>query len=195
MSDQSQHHDDDAFAERLGEVLRKPERFGDEFERDLVEAIRADRPIEQLEPRTRVFGPTWWRTPVTVRLSPLAGLALAASVAAAVALPSLATRSARPSASPAVAETVHDTVNVVRFVFVGEARSVSLVGDFNGWRAEATPLAQANGQSAWVVSLPLQRGRHEYAFIVDGKTWVADPFAPASADEFDTHSSIVNVGT
>jgi hypothetical protein len=196
MSDQSPHHDDDdAFAERLGEMLRKPERFGDEFERDLVEAIRADRPIDQLEPRHRVFGPTWWRTPVTVRLSPLAGLALAASVAAAVVLPSLAVRSASTNASPVVAEAVHDTVNVVRFVFVGQARSVSLVGDFNGWRAEATPLAQAGATSSWTVSLPLPRGRHEYAFIVDGKRWVADPFAPASADEFDTHSSIVNVGT
>jgi len=195
MSDRSPHHDDDAFAERLGEMLRKPERFGNEFEHDLVEAIRADRRIEHVEPRHRMFGPTWWRTPVTVRLSPLAGLALAASVAAAVVLPSLATRSAPTSPPPVVAEVVHDTVNVVRFVFVGEARSVSLVGDFNGWRAEATPLTQAGGERAWVVSLPLARGRHEYAFIVDGKTWVADPFAPASADEFDTHSSIVNVGT
>jgi hypothetical protein len=37
-------------------------------------------------------------------------------------------------------------------------------------------------------------GRHEYAFIVDGKRWTADPFAPPRSDEFDTSSSVIVVG-
>ena len=193
---------DDVFGERLGRVLRAPERFRDRFERELVDAIRHDHPIERVEPRARTLGPTWWRTPVPLRLSPLAGFALAASVAALAILggglvarpradaPSIAGKGARP-----FVQVVHDTVHVVRFVFVGDAKSVSLVGDFNAWRTEATPLALSGNTRAWTVSLTLPRGRYEYAFIVDGKQWVADPFAPASADEFDTRSSIVMVGS
>jgi hypothetical protein len=51
------------------------------------------------------------------------------------------------------------------------------------------PLAAAGGTDAWTVSVPVPHGRHEYAFIVDGKRWVPDPFAPTTSDEFDTTSS------
>lgn len=195
MSDEKRSPDD-VLGERLGRVLHTDERFGDEFEHDLIEAIRSDVPIERRMHRgNRPLAPSWWRTPISVRLSPLAGVALAASLAAVAVLGERFGR-ARAMVTPApVADVVHDTVHVVRFVFVGDARSVSLVGDFNGWRTQATPLAPAGTARAWVVTLPLAPGRYEYAFIVDGKRWVADPFAQASADDFDTHSSIVNVGT
>jgi hypothetical protein len=190
---------DDVLGERLGRVLRTEERFGDHFERDLVEAIRADVPVERrAQRRSRPLAPAWWRTPVPLRLSPLAGAALAASLAAIAVFGERLGRSRAvvPQVTPtAVAGVVHDTVHVVRFVFVGDARTVSLVGDFNGWRTQATPLEPAGPARAWVVTLPLARGRYEYAFIVDGKRWVADPYAPARADDFDTNSSIVNVGT
>jgi 1,4-alpha-glucan branching enzyme len=110
----------------------------------------------------------------------------------------LSTRPSQPTAPVTVAaaeNVVHDTVNVVRFVFVGDARSVALVGDFNAWSGDATPLATAGTDRTWSVSVPLARGRHEYAFIVDGKRWVADPFAPATSDEFNTSSSVITVGT
>ena len=190
---------DDVLGERLGRVLRTEERFGDHFERDLVEAIRADVPVERrAQRRSRPLAPSWWRTPVPLRLSPLAGAALAATLAAIAVFGERLGRNRAtvvPIATTPIASVVHDTVHVVRFVFVGAARTVSLVGDFNGWRAEATPLEPSGPSRAWVVTLPLARGRYEYAFIVDGKRWVADPFAPARADDFDTHSSIVNVGT
>ncbi len=193
MSDERRNKDD-IFGERLGRVLRKPEHLSDDFEDELVDAIRADRPIDgRVLPRVRTFGATWWQTPITVRLSPIAALAMAASVAAIAALTALSTRPRAAAEPRVVAQVVHDTVNVVRFVFMGDAKSVSLVGDFNAWGADATPLVP-NG-NAWTVSVPLQRGRYEYAFIVDGKRWVADPFAPASSDEFDTRSSIVVVGS
>ena len=200
MSEQKRSRDD-ALGERLGRVLRTDERFGDHFERDLIEAIRADVPLERrAQRRSRPLAPSWWRTPVALRLSPLAGVALAASLAAIAVFGERfgrgrASIAPAPAASAPVATIVHDTVHVVRFVFVGDARTVSLVGDFNGWRAEATPLEPAGPARAWVVTVPLARGRHEYAFIVDGKRWVADPYAQARADDFDTKSSIVNVGT
>ena len=191
---------DDVLGERLGRVLRAQERFSDDFERELVDAIRLDVGVERRAQRHRPMAPSWWRTPVPLRLSPLAGVALAAALAAVAVLSERFGR-ARDSSGPLaaqpaeVANVVHDTVHVVRFTFVGDARTVSLVGDFNGWRAEATPLAPAGSAKAWVVSVPLAPGRYEYAFIVDGKRWVADPYAPTRADDFDTDSSILSVGT
>ncbi|HEY7395417.1 MAG TPA: isoamylase early set domain-containing protein [Gemmatimonadaceae bacterium] len=199
MSDETGARDD-VLGERLGRVLRAHERFSDDFERELIEAIRSDVSVERRAQQPRPIAPSWWRTPIPLRLSPLAGVALAASLAA-VAVLSQGLGRARVSPDPVtvqpaeVANVVHDTVHVVRFVFVGDARTVSLVGDFNGWRAEATPLAPAGSKRAWVVSLPLAPGRYEYAFIVDGKRWVADPYAPTRADDFDTDSSILSVGT
>jgi 1,4-alpha-glucan branching enzyme len=87
-----------------------------------------------------------------------------------------------------------DTVEFVRFVLVDSAaRSVSVVGDFNGWRRGETPLSAGSKAGVWTVSLPLPPGRHEYAFIVDGQRWVIDPASVASSDEFGTESSVVLV--
>ena len=89
-------------------------------------------------------------------------------------------------------------MHVVRFVFVDSAaRSVSLVGDFNGWAKGATRLAAIGERGVWVVSVQLPAGRYEYAFIVtgaDGERWVADPYAATLRDEFGTESSVVTLG-
>src|ERR1043165_6518964 len=177
MSDEARS--DDVFAERLGRVLRAPERFGDHFEAELVEAARNDPPPRfVLRPRARGG---WWTTPIPLRMSPLAGLVMATSLAVVAVLSARAVRPDIAAAPQSIAQVVHDTVNVVRFVFVGDARSVSLVGDFNAWRDDATPLVASTANRTWTVSVPLARGRHEYAFIVDGKRWAADPFAPTTS--------------
>lgn len=196
MSDDRQK-EEDAFGERIARTLRSVERFDDQFETDLVAAIRADRAIEpRIATRTRPLAPAWWRTPLTLHVSPLAGLAMAASLAAIVSLGTLGVTRPQPGvAVPAVAQVTHDTVNVVRFVFVGPAKTVSLVGDFNAWGAQPVSLTPTGSSGAWTASVPLPSGRHEYAFIVDGQHWVADPFAPNTSDEFNTSSSIITVGS
>jgi hypothetical protein len=196
MSD-DRRQDDEVFGERVARVLRPIERFDHNFETDLVEAIRADRAIEpRLAPRTRPLAPAWWATPRTLRLSPIAGLAMAASLAAIVSLGTLGMSRSRPFAPVSMtAQAVHDTVNVVRFVFVGQAKTVSLVGDFNAWGAQPVSLEPTGSNGTWSASIPLPSGRHEYAFIVDGQRWVADPFAPSTSDEFNTSSSIITVGS
>jgi 1,4-alpha-glucan branching enzyme len=48
------------------------------------------------------------------------------------------------------------------------ARSVSLIGDFNGWNPAAHPMErQVDG--SWFLEVPLSHGHHEYLFLVDGK--------------------------
>ncbi len=62
-----------------------------------------------------------------------------------------------------------------------EARQVSIVGDFNNWDPDATPMIrEPDGQ--WTASLELRHGYHRYAFLVDGKT-VLDPNANGSTSD------------
>jgi hypothetical protein len=82
----------------------------------------------------------------------------------------------------------------VQFMFVAPSAShVALVGEFNDWDATATPMARADG-GTWHVALPLARGRYVYAFVVDGRTWVADPQAPLAPERwFGARNSVLLV--
>ena len=82
----------------------------------------------------------------------------------------------------------------MKFVFVAPAAArVSLVGDFNRWDPDATPMQRTGG--TWTVTLPLAAGRHLYSFVVDGTQWMPDPSAPlAPEDGFGHANSVVLVG-
>ncbi len=56
-----------------------------------------------------------------------------------------------------------------------EAKSVSLVGDFNQWNAAAHPMRRMPDRS-WLLNVELKHGHHRYAFLVDGKLTL-DPHA------------------
>ena len=83
---------------------------------------------------------------------------------------------------------------LVRFALAApNARAVSLAGDFNGWRADATPMVRG-ADGVWMVQLPLLRGNWSYSFVVDGK-WVEDPLAESwRADGFGGRNAVVRVG-
>lgn len=81
-----------------------------------------------------------------------------------------------------------------QFVFDGRARHVVLVGDFNNWDAQATPLEREPGSPLWSVTVPIQRGRHIYAFLVDS-VWTVDKRAPVASDpDFGVTGSVILVG-
>jgi hypothetical protein len=81
----------------------------------------------------------------------------------------------------------------VQFVIVAQdARSVSLVGDFNDWNPNATPLVPSPG-GVWSIVLPLESGRFTYSFLVDEREWRSDPQAPLVTDDFGRPSSVVFV--
>jgi len=58
---------------------------------------------------------------------------------------------------------------------VARAKRVSVVGTFNNWDPAATPLRCVGG-TRWFIYWPVEIGRHEYRFVVDGKM-VDDPRA------------------
>jgi hypothetical protein len=85
---------------------------------------------------------------------------------------------------------VSDTV--VQFIVMApRANAVSLVGDFNGWNAAATPMRPTAHPGVWSVTLPLAEGRHLYAYIVNGSQWLADPDAPIASDDGFGHKNSV----
>lgn len=73
-----------------------------------------------------------------------------------------------------------------------DAEAVFLMGDFNDWDPEADPMERV-GQ-VWELALPLEKGRYEYAFLVDGE-WVVDPENPENVRdrEKDVVYSVIHV--
>lgn len=112
----------------------------------------------------------------------LVGLALAAGIGSITTISTMlpAAHGAGASATSVVigdtvVATLRDTLRLVRLMFVDAgARQVSVVGDFNGWRADATPLQRDGTTRHWSATLALRDGAHRYAFVVDGTRWVPD---------------------
>ncbi len=65
----------------------------------------------------------------------------------------------------------------IRFAYPAapDAKSVSLVGDFNGWDPAAHRMSKRAGM--FVRRMQLEPGEYEYKFVVDGR-WELDPLAP-----------------
>lgn len=61
---------------------------------------------------------------------------------------------------------------VFRTSFSG-ARSVNVVGDFNGWDSQAAPM-QRIGLDGWMALLVLDPGDYRFRYLVDGHHWLTD---------------------
>lgn len=184
-----------AFAARFGTALRASKAPPKDFDDRLMRTIRAGADSASRPPVRAEQGRPWWTRKRAVLLSPLGGFAMAAGFAGIVALGTLAAvrDSSAVEASMAAAARV-DTVHLVRFVIREPgAQRVSLVGDFNGWSHGAAPLEASIDGAVWTLTLPLAPGRYEYAFVVDGERWVADPSARSVQDEFGGETSVLRL--
>jgi Glycogen recognition site of AMP-activated protein kinase len=138
--------------------------------------------------------------PVTIRVSPAMVLLSAIMLIAAVSLPvsflfsDLIQRRSDDTlnkaaisiegANPDIATFTPASVEVGEATFIyhdTQAGKVSLVGDFNSWNPEATPLVET-GEGLWTVNLELRKGTYEYLFVVDG-TFKTDPRADIHHDD------------
>ncbi|MFC1572324.1 hypothetical protein ACFL6M_01875 [Candidatus Eisenbacteria bacterium] len=93
-----------------------------------------------------------------------------------------------PSLAPAV------TGSTVRFRHkTTGAESVSLVGGFNAWDPEQTPLTGPDAEGVWEVTITVEVGVWRYSFVVDGQ-WVRPSDAPRyEADGFGSENGILHV--
>jgi hypothetical protein len=143
----------------------------------------AERPGRSLH---RLGAWLWQPRAVTVRLRPALAAAALAGLAGLAALGVV--RSAAPAGPPGA--------DVPR-VFVqfrldhALAERVALAGDFTGWRP-VYELHQTE-QGVWSVTVPLEPGVHDYAFVVDGDLWLPDPLAATVEDGFGGTNSRVSV--
>lgn len=188
--------------EQLGIAAGRALRAG-EWSRPAARAAILAAVAQERQPRSAAARAWHWlTTPRPIRLSPAMGLVMVAIVAGVAAL-----LRPRPAAAPAVAAApaastlpraahVTSTPTVTRLthfaLLAPDARSVTLVGDFNNWDPTATPLRRVDG--TWHVDIPLAAGRHAYAFVVDGGEWVPDPAAPREQDsDFGRSNSLLLV--
>ncbi|HEY0971092.1 MAG TPA: isoamylase early set domain-containing protein, partial [Gemmatimonadales bacterium] len=88
---------------------------------------------------------------------------------------------------------LRDTVRLVRFVLVAPtAARLALVGDFNAWSRDSTPMrVVAESTGTWTATLALAPGEYEYAYVVDDTGWTVDPRAPRAAGEGRARSVLV----
>ena len=127
------------------------------------------------------------------------GAALAASVLFVTLAPQLMTRplsdSPHDASSPLKLASHTPRSNALQFsLYAPQARSVALIGDFNGWGStDGVKLApSANGM--WSVTVPLPAGRYQYAFLVDGQRWVTDPRAEQHVnDGFGRQNAVITI--
>lgn len=147
------------------------------------------------QPAPRARGDLWARLTRGLAPAPLR-VAMAAAVVLALGVALIGQdRSREAPAGPSPGAPPASDSPIVRFELAApEAGRVTLVGDFNGWDRQATPMRRSKTPGCWTVSVPLVRGRHAYGFVVDGVRWVPDPMAPlAPADGFGGVNSIILV--
>lgn len=180
--------------------------FDVDFERRVQRALRAPVPtsaraklaiMENIRRAAREGMPTRsiaFSSGRSTRQS-LIGLALAAGIGSITTLssfgPSMHTQGAvRVMTSAVIGDSVvdrfRDTLRLVRLIFDDPAaRQVSVVGDFNSWRDDATRMQRDARTGRWAVTLALRDGEHRYAIVVDNTRWAGD--APARTRDATGH--------
>ena len=60
--------------------------------------------------------------------------------------------------------------------------SVNVAGTFNGWNTKTNPLQVDADGLTWRANLPLQLGKYQYKFVLNGDTWITDPNTEIAPD-------------
>ena len=191
------------FVARLGrdEALR---RRAMELESLVLDASRLPRPIVPAgftaSVLRRLPEPNVWQrlsaalwTGRTLQWNLAGAMAVAAILVLAVS--ALVVRDRRTPGTSGTLGTSGTPLLPVRLVMMQPgAKVVQVAGDFNGWNPAQTPLERVSADGAWSVTIPLKPGRYAYMFVVDGRQWVADPFASEQKDDgFGSRNAVVDV--
>jgi hypothetical protein len=147
---------------------------------DLTRAVMAE--LATLEPSPaphrppmvlRLLRAVW--APREISFRPAVALAGAAAVLVLLAVPYFGSNSATGAGGQPAAV-------FVQFRLEAMASRVQLAGSFTNWEVRYELREAAPG--VWSITVPLPHGVHDYAFVVDGQQWVADPYAPQIGDGF-----------
>lgn len=150
---------------------------------DLRAAVMAR--IDELEPLASTPRPGFLRrvaaalwTPRDIAIRP----AFALMGAAALVMLLLVPYAGQTTDPPQHADRADSPHLFVQFRLDAMASRVQLAGSFTNWEPRYELRQSAPG--TWTITVPLIQGVHDYAFVVDGEQWVADPHAPQIGDGF-----------
>ena len=121
----------------------------------------------------RLWAPQW------ISIRPAFALAAAASVVLLLLVPYARLA---PQAGLQADRGPADPQVFVQFRLDAPASRVQLAGTFTNWEPRFDLRQSAPG--IWTITVPLTQGVHDYAFVVDGKRWIPDPYAPHIDDGF-----------
>jgi hypothetical protein len=131
----------------------------------------------------------WRPRPVRLALRPAYGFG---ALAAALAVASLPGAPAVVETAPMARAAAEAPPVYVQFrLEAAGASQVALAGTFTGWQPDVHLRQTRPGE--WSVMLPLTPGVHDYAFVVDGRRWVADPHAAQIDDSFGGVNSRISL--
>jgi hypothetical protein len=181
-------HRNDTAQTRLTSGLRELGNMepGADFASRVMERIGSAAPLPIPKRRSeRILD--WFVRPRTVRVSPLAGLAAAACLLLSMGL--------LLKHDFSFGKRTPEGLSPVTFVLAApSAREVAVIGSFNGWNAAGWTMTRDPSRGLWILSSALPPGSHEYVFLIDGITPVADAAAVLSVDDgFGGRNSVLLV--
>ena len=181
------------------------------FDEDLHRIASVIEDITDMEPPDTLVGSvmagirpkklTWWKklkrqlqTPITItpmRIVQLSAGTVALMLVAVVFLYQIQDRNKTTSIinRAALAEKI-----VLFTLDMPHASNVALIGTFNQWTPEGYRMYRDDQRGVWKLSIPLDSGRYEYAFLIDGKIVVPDPKGLLQRDDgFGNKNSILTI--
>jgi hypothetical protein len=94
--------------------------------------------------------------------------------------------------TPNINTNDRQVVNVVFTLHVENAHEVALIGSFNNWQGHNHKLKQSDEDGKWTISVSLEQGAHEYAFVVDENQIIPDPVSLVYKDDgFGNVNSVI----
>jgi hypothetical protein len=98
-----------------------------------------------------------------------------------------------PAEEHAATHPAPPATEAVRFTLWAPGKtSVHLAGEFNGWDAQADPMT-VDEAGLWGIEKQLAPGTYAYQFVIDGDTFINDPYARQVREAEQTHT-LVQVG-
>ena len=136
----------------------------------------------------------WCRSPQTLRVTPIR-VAPWTATGGLVCLLAVLALTYQNSAVRRSLDTASGETPITFRVEAPGAHAVSVIGSFNQWQGRGYEMHRDATAPVWTMTLWLPPGRHEYAFLVDGKEVLTDPQALLyQEDGFGSRNAVLIVG-
>jgi hypothetical protein len=157
----------------------------------LVESI-----MTQIQPkRLSLLNRLWCKARTPISFTPFTMVPVGAALAAVLVLAVFLGRAPEREDLPFTAAGAEKSKSKVFLTLnMPYASTVDVIGSFNKWTPSGFRMLWDESRKLWVLPLALEKGRYEYAFLVDGKKVVPDPGALLQQDDgFGNQNSILIV--